>query len=377
MPDLLHIGIDIDKNKYQISAFNMISGEILNFKSKANVSSLLKVLNPLRENFHLKVCYEASIFGYTLCRQLNKELIATEVIAPSLIPKIPGRSVKTDRIDAEQLAQFYANQQLVPIHIPTAEDEATRNLIRNRGFLVSQKSALKIKTLATCRLANIDYHSECPGKVYWTQIHRQWLEAEIEKLDEVDTFRFDIEQQLIALGHLEDRVKSYDEKINEMAQTPKYQKKVEVLSCFRGIATLTAMKVVTEIGDIKRFKHPKNLTSYCGLDIQEYSSGSKQKKGGITRQGNKHLRTALVESCQARFSSSTSLTKRIRVARQGLAMKYLRTVERCDKRLKKKKRQLENRGKHSNKIKVACAREKLGFIWEALRKVEKLPTKNR
>ena len=128
------------------------------------------------------------------------------------------------------------------------------------------------------------------------------------------------------------------------------------------------MVLITEIGDVRRFKHPKQLTSYCGLDVSEYSSGGKEKKFGITKMGNRRIRTSIIESCQ-RLDRVKLLSKRLKAHRVGQDLKVIDIADRCTKRLKKKSNNLLDLGKHRNKVKVACAREFLGFIWETLHHV--------
>ena len=160
----------------------------------------------------------------------------------------------------------------------------------------------------------------------------------------------------------------YNEQIEQIAQQDMYKKKVQALICYRGIATLSAMTLITEIGDIRRFGHPSKLTSYSGMDLIEYSSGGKQKRFGMSKMGNRNIRTTVIESCQNVFSIPR-INKELKKRRKGVEMKLIGISDRCMKRLYKKSSRLLLRGKIKNKIKAACARELLGFIWESLNEV--------
>ena len=165
---------------------------------------------------------------------------------------------------------------------------------------------------------------------------------------------------------LEEQIKFYEDEIEKLSQKPKYKKTVDSLCCFRGFRTLSAMTLATEIGDINRFAHPRQLTSYCGLDISEYTSGGREKKFGITKGGNSHIRAVIVESSQYAHrppNIGASLHRR----RKDCDPDVIEISNRCMKRLYKKSHHLLSRGKHTNKIKVACAREMLGFIWETMK----------
>jgi len=170
---------------------------------------------------------------------------------------------------------------------------------------------------------------------------------------------------LFQLEKLTDAIQDYDSEILELSESEKYKKKKDALICYRGIKTLTAMTLITEIGDVKRFSHPKKLTSYSGLDIKEYSSGGKQKQFGITKMGNHRIRTAVVEACQT-AAKPGNIGVRLRRVREGQKAEVIEIADRCMKRLRKKSYKMGLSNKDSNKIKIACARELLSFVWETL-----------
>lgn len=165
---------------------------------------------------------------------------------------------------------------------------------------------------------------------------------------------------------LEAQIDTYDEEIAKLSTTERYEKSVRALCCFRGIAVRTAMVLTTEIGDASRFDHPKKLTSYSGMDIIERSSGGTEKKYNITHMGNKHIRTAVVEACQTALKPPR-IGIHLKRRREGATPGAIEIADRCMQRLNKKGTRLLFAGKQKNKVTVACAREMLGFVWEALR----------
>ena len=102
-----------------------------------------KLIEKLGGGKNLKVCYEAGPTGYALYWQLTKLGVDCEVIAPSLIPKKAGDKVKTDRRDAEKLAQSYQSGDLTPVWVPTPEHEALRDLVRQRAAAKADESRAK------------------------------------------------------------------------------------------------------------------------------------------------------------------------------------------------------------------------------------------
>ena len=160
----------------------------------------------------------------------------------------------------------------------------------------------------------------------------------------------------------------YDQQIEELATTERYEKPVQALICYKGIKHTFALTIITEIGDITRFAHPRQLVSWMGMDIREYSSGGTHHRFGITKHGNRYVRTAFIEANQ-RGSRTAIISKELKARRAHAAPDCVAIADRCLRRLHKKGNRLLFAGKHPNTVKVACAREMVGFVWESLRKV--------
>ena len=167
---------------------------------------------------------------------------------------------------------------------------------------------------------------------------------------------------------MDQTLSGYEAEIQRIAGETTYVHKVKALTCYRGIDILSAMTLIVEIGDVKRFSHPAKLCSYAGLDIQEYSSGGKERKFGITKLGNARIRKTVIESSQQSWRAP-HWNRRVRQARKEAAEQYCQIADRCMHRLYKKSKRLLMRGKEKNKVTVACAREQLCFIWESLQAV--------
>ncbi len=171
---------------------------------------------------------------------------------------------------------------------------------------------------------------------------------------------------LAQLDSLESHLEEYDDKITELAESKKYQSRTKSLSCFRGIGVLSAMVIITELGDIKRFPHPNKIVSYCGMDIIEHSSGGKERRYSMTKMGNRHLRRILIEASQS-ANKPVVISYELKKRRVGATLQQRAVADRCMARLRKKANSMLYKSKPINKIKAACAREMIGFIWEALR----------
>ena len=122
---VVHVGLDVDDTQYHGAALNKATGELLNFKCRPTLKGLLGQLAKIRKHFPryvVRVVYEASYIGFTLQRDLDEKGVHCDVVAPSSIPRQGGgKAVKTDRIDATELARLYANDLLTVVQVPELE----------------------------------------------------------------------------------------------------------------------------------------------------------------------------------------------------------------------------------------------------------------
>lgn len=130
----------------------------------------------------------------------------------------------------------------------------------------------------------------------------------------------------------------------------------------RGISTVTAAILISELGDLKRFDHPESLMAYLGLIPSEHSSGGKERRGSITKTGNGHVRRALVEAAQS-YRLPARVSKAIKKRQEGLPEEIKKIAWNAQVRLCNRYRALVGKGKKSNVAKTAIARELSGFVW--------------
>ena len=113
--NIIHIGLDVDDTQYHGATFNKATGEVVDFKCRPTLKGLLQQLDRMERHFkghEIKLCYEASYVGYCLQRDLISNGVHCDIVSPRSIPSPRGKAIKTDRIDAGYLAQFYANNLL-------------------------------------------------------------------------------------------------------------------------------------------------------------------------------------------------------------------------------------------------------------------------
>lgn len=320
--------------------------------------SVRKFIEQLGKPKHLKVCYEAGPTGYALYWQLTKLGVDCDVVAPSLIPRKPGDKIKTDRRDAEKLAQCYRSGTLTSVWVPDAAHEALRDLVRARAAAKRDESRAKHR-LVKYLLRNGLRHPE--GCRAWTHPWWRWVQA----------LKFDFESQQTTLAdciaevlHQRERLGRLDLAIDRAIESAPVEKRVvvEALQALRGVAKLTAVTIVTEVGTFQRFRRPTELMGYTGLVPSEYSSGSREAKGRITRTGNAHLRHVLGEAAwHARHRPW--LNVRLKKVLPTLPPGVSEIAWKAQERLHRKFTRLTFHRKPAGKVATAVAREFVGFIW--------------
>ncbi len=364
--NVTYIGLDVDDTQYHGSALNKHSGEFIDFACRPTRKGLVSQLDKLSDYFEhcvLKLCYEASTIGFALQRDLCKVGYDCEVIAPGSIARTRGKMIKTDRIDAADLARFYANGLLTIVKVPDAEQEQDRDLLRSRQHIMQQQTDLRSHLHSLLRRQGLHYKAETKNKTHWTQHHYGWLDRTVDSCS--GSLQINLRFLLRQLRSLDEILAEYGGAVEELAVEPRYRGAVAALTCYKGIKNLFALTMITELGDIKRFGHPRQIAGWVGMDLREYSSGGKHHRFGITRQGNAYLRTAFIEANQRGYRS-TWISKELKARRAKSAPEYIAIADRCLHRLNKKGNRMLHAGKHPNKVKVACAREMIGFIWESL-----------
>jgi transposase len=304
-------------------------------------------------------CYEAGVCGYALQRQLLSEGIDCAVVAPSLVPRKPGERIKTDRRDASKLVSYWRGGSLTPVQAPTPEQEAARDLVRCREDVRDDLLRWRHRLSKLLLRRALVYRA---GR-HWTTRHRTWLRSLSWTLSS-EQLVFD--EYLLAVELLEERLRVLDKKLHELAATAPYQEPVGWLRCFRGIDTITAMTILTEIHGLERFASARHFMSYLGLVPGEASSGESRHRTGITKAGNSHVRKALVEAAW-HYRHRPSLSADLRRRREGQPPYVIALADRAQRRLHVRYQRLGfSLGKPLPKVVTALARELSGFLWAAL-----------
>lgn len=204
------------------------------------------------------------------------------------------------------------------------------------------------------------------GKTCWGTTHERYL-ARLAFDHPAQQIAFAEYRSAVLEAH--ERVERINAALREQIEHWRFAPVVRALMCFKGINFTAAAVILAELGDLRRFDHPRQLMAYLGLVPSEYSSGTSRTRGSITKTGNSHVRRMLVESAWC-YRYSARLSRPV-AERQLTQPKPVRDIAwRAQLRLCSRYRRLCGRRMHSNKICVAIARELVGFIWEAARYVQ-------
>ena len=357
--DQIWVGLDVHQSSITAAILEGDAHDPEVVRMNSDLNTVRRLFRRLSKRGVPRSCYEASGAGYVLQRALDNDGFHCEVIAPSLIPRKPGDRRKTDRLDAIMLARLYRSGHLTPVAVPDEEQEAVRQLVRAR--LAVQTHITRLKHRIVKILATHGYRFTST-KSNWTKKHRTWLRQ--MQSDLTGPLATVIGIHLEHLEYLETQQRSLDAEIERFSQSAPWRTGADALRCFRGIKTLTAMTILTEVGDIRRFRSPTQLMAYTGLIPSERSSGEVERRGPISRTGNRYLRRVLVESAwhyRHRAGAELILNRR----RHGQNPVVVAIAVKAQHRLQKKFWRLAEK-KHTNKAVVAVARELTGFIWAAL-----------
>src|SRR5690349_5819517 len=351
----IHLGMDTSKNTIVVAV--LMPGEEIPVLDRIwnQEGSVRHLVGRLGDVSALRACYEAGPCGFELHRLLSSMGVACDVVAPSLIPRRAGERVKTDKRDATRLARLHRAGELTAIRVPSAAEEAVRDLVRVRAALLADRKRAQQRLTAMLLRHGRVWRSGSS----WTQAHEQWIAAQ----------RFGEPALVAALVHyraaLDTRRAELDAVEAELAPWASREPlapAVARLGCYRGIAELTGLVLAAEVVDWRRFPSARAFMGFTGLVPAEYSSGERTRRGSITKAGSEPVRTALVEAAWAyRFRPAIGLTlrRRQRDAEPGTLARSWK----AQRHLHAKYKTMTARGKPQAVAITAVARELAGFVW--------------
>jgi transposase len=208
---------------------------------------------------------------------------------PSYVARMKRTPDKTDRQDAELLADLVRVNYLPPVWLAPEEVRQLRRLVRYRQQRVDARRDVKLRIRALAREKRL----KCPlPATAWTKAWIAWLRNESSwSADD----RWILEQQFQHLAQLNEQIRAVEQRLDERTQDDPLVKKLLTLP---GVGLITAVTLRAEIGRFDRFQSGKQLSRFCGLSPRNASSGQRQADAGLIRAGNPRLRAVLIELAQ-------------------------------------------------------------------------------
>jgi len=284
-----YVGLDVHKDWTFATVLDQ-DGRVVARRKLANehVSSFLEDFNVL------KVGLESSTYIVPLYRALVDRGFRVEVGHPKKTRYIAEARIKSDRVDSKAIAELVRLDALPQSYMPPPDIAVLREKVRRRAFLVRQRAKLMAKVRSVLAYDGIKPPDGCG---LFTRKGVDWLRS--LGLEPVDCY-------LRVMESLNFEIRRLSLDLKGLAGL---DKDVKLLMTIPGIGYYTALLIKAEIGDVYRFKSGDHLCSYAGLVPSTHSSGGMERHGGITREGSRWLRWAMVEAALTHVKYDTAITR--------------------------------------------------------------------
>ena len=362
--NITYVALDDHKRRHQVAVLlpGMDRDEVITWRIENTRAGIRKMVLKVKRMApgDVRFCYEAGPNGYVLQRRIaDFDGVSCVVVAPSKTPRRSGDRVKTDRRDAKKLVGLFRAGELQGIVPPMPEEEAIRDLCRCRRAAQRRLMASRHQ---------LDKFLTRNGFVYWkgknwTRRYREWL-----RTLSFDDWRRERTFHSYLFGEEQDgdRVKRLDAEIIRAAEEEPYRTLVGFVRCFRGLDTLSAMILITELYAVGRFMTASAIMGFVGMVPSEDTTGWDPRRGPITKTGNNHVRRILVEAAK-HYRHPARISRALAARRKGQPDWVIAIADKAQARLHQKYwKMVMGKGKHPNVATTAIARELVGFVWSVL-----------
>ena len=294
------------------------------------------------------------------CKRLLDDLgVACDVIAPSLIPVAPATGSRPTAATPSKLVRLYRAGELTFVRPPTPEQEGLRDLVRCRDDLRCARTAARHRVVKQLLRYGHVYRD---GKKAWTKRTARGCAASASTIRSPRA----LEHMLAHLDSLDAQIAAIDHAARRRSPpASRWSDPVALAVRFRGISTLTALGLLAEIGDFRRFGHPRELMSFLGLTPSRvllrrpappraHHQDRQPPRPPAARRGRLALPAPPRLSARAKTRPTTSRPPSARAPGRPRSACTTATATSPD------------HGKRSTVANVAVARELAGFLWAAM-----------
>lgn len=311
--NITRMGIDLAKNVFQLHGVDKHENVVLRKQLKR--SQVLEMFaNKAPMLIGMEACGGAHYWG----RELTKLGHTVKIMAPQHV-KAYVKSQKNDKRDAEAICEAVSRPTMRFVSIKTEEQQDMQAIHRVRDRLVKARTALvnEVRGLLA-EYGIVIAHTGVPAT------RRGLLEA-IEDAENGLTIKmrdvlFNLNEEL---NEIENRIQHYLQKINQHCTQDERVKRVMEIE---GLGPISASANVTAVGDAKQFKNGRDMAAWIGLVPTQHSSGGKEKLGGISKRGDKYLRTLLIHGARSVIRFSETKTDKRNVWVNGLIARRNKNV---------------------------------------------------
>lgn len=287
----IYVGLDVHKKSWGVTIL-LDELEHRTFTSVPNPNVVHKYLNKHFPGGTYLSAYECGFSGYCHHRQLNELGIKNIVVNPADVPSSnKDKTTKTDKVDSRKIARGLRNGELKGIHVFDRVHEEFRSFVRQRTIFQKDLRRAKQRIKSSLMYHGIDIPEDF-DEASWSNSFEDWL-ASLEMSTTNGTQVLENLYQNYLFNKNQIRILAID--IKKYARRH-YKEDYNLLRTIPGIGQLTAVAIISELGDIKRFKNLNHLASYVGIMPMSYNSGESEQSRGMTYRANNWVRTMLVEA---------------------------------------------------------------------------------
>jgi transposase len=241
----------------------------------------------------IHVMYEAGFSGFGLHDDLERDGFDCIVTPPHTVTTEKVQKQKNDRIDCRRLSKNLENGDYGSCSVPSKELREDRQISRLYGQIHGNITMVKNRIRRALEFHGLDKHFPSGA---WNDSQYKSLYDQLIMLGLSDSLKFCFQLLLTELDQLRKHKATILRTLRMLAKNERYKEQARIIESVPGIGILTAIRLALEWGDVRRFKRKEQFSSFLGLVPGEYSSGEQERKGHITKQGNRSVRRWLIES---------------------------------------------------------------------------------
>ena len=305
----IYVGIDYHKKSWKVT----VLGKEYEHKAMSRDPDADQLVAYLRENFpgaDYQAVYEAGFSGFKSQRRLKELGVDCMVIHPADVPTSEkDRQQKTDKADSRKLAKMLRSGEFEGVHVPDEELETGRALLRQRYRISKDLTRHKnrVKSLLFQFGIEIPERFTDSQSRSWSRNYMEWL----KELPEGSEGLRAVARNYVETGmQVRKQLTAITRQVRELSKKERYRRDYELLVGIPGIGLLVGMFLLTQLGDLGRFKSLDELCSYVGLMPRMHGSGEKMVTGKLTRRGRKEIKIMLIEAAWIAVRQDPAMTVR-------------------------------------------------------------------